>query len=60
MSDDEMADYSKTKHSVTCTFPKAAMKVRSSGIVRWNVASHYGALHFDNAPNKLNAWFPHL
>jgi len=60
LPDNEMADYSKTNHSVTCTFPKAAMKVRPSGVVRWNVLAHYGNFNFDNAPNKLDAWFPHV
>jgi len=58
--------YSAPGKVATCSFPKLAMKVGPSGVVRWhaltgNVKNAEGAkVGLDSAPDNPLGYFPHL
>ncbi len=61
--DDGVVDYSASGTHATCAFPKKAMHVRPSGVVRWRVQSRYTAgttYKYDDAPDDPAAVYPHL
>ncbi len=66
LSDDGVVGYSASGRVATCAFPKQAMSVRRSGVVRWAVQSVYAAdaaetdFRIDNAPSGAPFLFPHL
>jgi hypothetical protein len=66
LSDDDVVGYSASGTHATCAFPKHAMTVRPSGVVRWRVQSRYttdaaGTTYkYDDAPNDPAALYPHL
>jgi hypothetical protein len=64
--DDGVVSYSASGRVARCAFPKGAMSVRRSGVVRWAVQSSYAAdaaetdFRIDNAPSGAPFLFPHL
>jgi hypothetical protein len=66
LSDDGIVGFSASGRVATCAFPKHAMAVRPTGVVRWAVESSYAAdaaetdFRIDNAPSGAPFLFPHL
>ncbi|HEY7280940.1 MAG TPA: hypothetical protein VID47_05020 [Actinomycetota bacterium] len=66
LDDDAVVSYSAAGTVARCAFPKGAMTVRGSGVVRWAVQSSYTAdaaghdYRYDNVPGVAPFLFPHL